>query len=576
MKKNLLLLICLLICGIQFSIAQSCTPDLSITQPGIYPDATTNFPQGYAGVSYSTVIQFKVITDTVSSGTHVTVTDITMDSVSGLPPGFTYVSNPANHIFPGGSNACFTLNGNPALADTGTYHIVVHVTLHGVVLGFIHVSQSSTITGYRIVVNGAPEARFNADTTSVCAGNAVNFTDFSTDNPTIYQWSFPGGSPSSSSLKVPPPVIYTTPGNYNVSLTVYNPVGNHTKTKNGYITVNSSPTAAITANGPVTFCKGKDVTLSANTGSGLTYQWSSVYVPIQGATSDSYVAYRRGWFRVTVTNSNGCSAISNLIHVYVNSHPLATVSPSGSLSICNGQSITLTANAGVGLTYQWKKNNYPVQGATNISYIVTKQGDYNVKVIDINQCTNSSDINNIIVNSLPTASITASGPLTFCQGQSVNLTANSAIGFNYQWKKNNVNIAGETNQSYLAKKTGNYKVIVTNLNGCSKISVPSSVLVNCREDGSGNNLLSEYENSIALRPNPAASIATIDLNLLNAGNVSIKAFDLTGKLISVITEGNFEEGNHLFTFDVSAFEKGIYIISIKSVEGIKTIKLVVN
>lgn len=735
MKNFLLVPLMLLICKIQSADAQSCTPDLSITQPGIYPDAATNFPQAYAGVAYSTVIQFKVITDTVSNGTHVNVTDITMDSVTGLPPGFTYVSNPANHIFPGGSNACFTLNGNPAMSDTGIYHIAVHVTLHGVVFGFIHVSQSSAITDYKIVINGPPEARFNADVTSICAGNAVNFSDFSTDNPTVYQWSFPGGNPSSSSLKIPPPIIYPTPGNYNVSLTVYNPVGNHTKTKNGYIdvsngvmaivtpsgnvsacpgssltlsantgtglsyqwlkngivisgataltydatsagsfsvqissssgcsltspsttvnisnvfatispqgptsfcdggnvtlnantgnnlnyqwkkngvnisgetnsfysasssgnykvfitdqagctalssattvTVNSLPSAVITAGGPTTFCKGDNVTLSANAGSGLTYQWTSVYVPVNGATNSSFVAHAKGWFRVNVTNTNGCSATSNLIHVYVDTLPSATVTASGPLTFCQGEKVTLTANSGNGLSYQWTKHDIDIPGATNISFTPSMWGSYRVVTTNSFGCSKTSNRKFVTINPLPLASITASGPLTFCQGQSVNLTANTGIGLSYQWTKYHVDISGGTGLSYLAKKTGAYRVVVTDLNGCTKTSVPVNVLVNCREEGNENNGIAFDENKVVLYPNPANSVATIDLNLSVAGNVAIHVFDLTGKLISVIAEGNFNEGKHQFTFDASGFEKGIYFVNFRTNDEIKTIKLVIN
>jgi oligosaccharide reducing-end xylanase len=37
--------------------------------------------------------------------------------------------------------------------------------------------------------------------------------------------------------------------------------------------VNAAPNASITPAGPTTFCSGGSVTLNANTGSGLSYQW---------------------------------------------------------------------------------------------------------------------------------------------------------------------------------------------------------------------------------------------------------------------------------------------------------------
>jgi hypothetical protein len=49
-----------------------------------------------------------------------------------------------------------------------------------------------------------------------------------------------------------------------------------------------------------------------------------------------------------------------------------------------------------------------------------------------------------------TATITPGGPLTFCSGGSVVLTANSGTGLTYQWKNNGSNISGATSVSYTA------------------------------------------------------------------------------------------------------------------------------
>ncbi|MDF2437603.1 MAG: hypothetical protein K0Q95_1979 [Bacteroidota bacterium] len=77
-------------------------------------------------------------------------------------------------------------------------------------------------------------------TNTVCAGSSLTFTDISWNgNPTSWSWTFPGGTPSTSTDSVPV-IQYNTPGVYNVSLTVSDASGSVSTTKVGYVTVNSN------------------------------------------------------------------------------------------------------------------------------------------------------------------------------------------------------------------------------------------------------------------------------------------------------------------------------------------------
>ncbi|HEX4888366.1 MAG TPA: M43 family zinc metalloprotease, partial [Luteibaculaceae bacterium] len=53
----------------------------------------------------------------------------------------------------------------------------------------------------------------------ICQGNTVSFTDYSYNNVSSWSWSFPGGTPSTSTERNPT-VTYNTPGTYDVTLTV--------------------------------------------------------------------------------------------------------------------------------------------------------------------------------------------------------------------------------------------------------------------------------------------------------------------------------------------------------------------
>ncbi|MEM7037953.1 MAG: M43 family zinc metalloprotease, partial [Bacteroidota bacterium] len=84
-----------------------------------------------------------------------------------------------------------------------------------------------------------PVANFNADNTVICPNQTVNFTDISVGPATGWAWIFSGGTPSSATT-ANPSVTYTTPGTYDVTLTVTNSLGNANTTVVGYVTVVSA------------------------------------------------------------------------------------------------------------------------------------------------------------------------------------------------------------------------------------------------------------------------------------------------------------------------------------------------
>ena len=59
----------------------------------------------------------------------------------------------------------------------------------------------------------------------------------STGEPISWDWSFPGGSPSSFSGQNPPAITYSAVGSYTVTLTVSDGSENDTEVKTDFITV---------------------------------------------------------------------------------------------------------------------------------------------------------------------------------------------------------------------------------------------------------------------------------------------------------------------------------------------------
>ena len=103
------------------------------------------------------------------------------------------------------------------------------------------VSSSNLIaTGVVNPPSCKPTAFLESPKNIVCINEAVQFNDVSEDgDPTTWTWSFPGGTPSSSTLENPT-IIYANPGKYNVSLTVSNSAGSNSITLTDYVSVKSS------------------------------------------------------------------------------------------------------------------------------------------------------------------------------------------------------------------------------------------------------------------------------------------------------------------------------------------------
>ncbi|MDQ3048898.1 MAG: M43 family zinc metalloprotease [Bacteroidota bacterium] len=75
-------------------------------------------------------------------------------------------------------------------------------------------------------------------TNTVCEGGSLTFTDIAYNgDPVSWNWTFPGGTPSSSTDSVPV-IMYNTAGVYDVTLSVTNGSGTVAATKTSYVTVN--------------------------------------------------------------------------------------------------------------------------------------------------------------------------------------------------------------------------------------------------------------------------------------------------------------------------------------------------
>lgn len=163
------------------------------------------------------------------------------------------------------------------------------------------------------LISESLSSNFSANNTTLCQNTNVTFTDISNGNPISWEWSFPGGTPSTSTLQNPT-VNYSTAGSYDVILIVSDGTNYDTTIKVNYITVVESLPAATMPAGPASLCQGISYTtlnIPAIPGA-LSYQWTLTPAgcgTITGTGSITTIYWNVNWFgtaSVTVKGVNSC------------------------------------------------------------------------------------------------------------------------------------------------------------------------------------------------------------------------------------------------------------------------------
>jgi len=174
--------------------------------------------------------------------------------------------------------------------------------------------------------HSTPVVDFEADKTTIPIGCGVNFTDLSSGVPTQWQWTFEGGTPSSSIVKQPADIVYNNPGTFQVKMVATNEAGSDSITKTGYITVSNTllPAVDFTADKNV-LCAGDVVHLFDLT-QYCPVSWSWQITPnnviyLQGTTSSSQnpvVTFtQNGAYSVSLTATNSIGSSSETKPNYI-------------------------------------------------------------------------------------------------------------------------------------------------------------------------------------------------------------------------------------------------------------------
>ncbi len=383
----------------------------------------------------------------------------------------------------GGSPNTSTLQNPSSLFSTaGNYVVTLTVS--------DNCGTPSSSNSYLIIVNNciSAVADFTASQTQFCQGDSVLFTDASLGSPTSFEWSFPGGIPSSYLGQNPPYIVYNTIGMYDVTLIVTNGFGSDTLTMVNYInTINCTLPTANFSTPSTSICNGTCIDFTdLSTGNGLVgWTWT-----FPGATPTSSfnqnptnICYNApGSYDVTLTVDDGANIDTYTLTNYItvnNCQPPTALFNANSTAICATQCVTYTSQSLLANTYSWSfpggiPANFIGQNPPQICY--GSSGTYDAELIvsniyGIDTLLQTSYI--IVSDCTPTASFSAT--LTSgCNGDCFSFLnqSNGATSWNWQFPGGNPStFSGQNPPQICYTNPGNYDItlVVSNSYGIDSV-----------------------------------------------------------------------------------------------------------
>lgn len=246
--------------------------------------------------------------------------------------------------------------------------------------------------------------------------------------------------------------------------------------------------------------------------------------------------------------------------------PVSAATITANSAACGG-TVAMSMPGGIAYSYLWYKDFVEIPGATSRTYTATTPGTYTA-VVSNGGCLLYTFSPNSIVSAKPVATISPSGTVNKCAANTVTFTANTGTGLTYQWYKGNAAIAGAVNSTYTTKKSGKYKVLVTNtVTQCSKTSPATTVNNTCKESIASADETDESSLQLPAAllqqniPNPFNSSTVIQYSLPNKfASAQITVADITGRMVKqfVLTVA----GKGSININAGMLARGVYVYSL--------------
>ena len=251
------------------------------------------------------------------------------------------------------TNFIWSLNSDFSNPLNAPEDSVITVIAEGVYYIQVGNGFCSTIDTVNVQFDSAPEAEFEPLDPIGCAPLSVSFNNFSVQT-SYFLWDFGNGNLDSTTFE--PNIEYTMPGEYNVTLYIYDsicPVSDSAE-----VTITVLPDVTIVGLDSVLICDQSSTTLTANSsGTANSFTWSDVpdLSNVLNPTGDSSLVVSLGG-TYYVTLSNGFCTLEDSVFVDFSEEPIADFSLDNTQG-CSPVTVNFTNNSLLDSDFMWDFGN---------------------------------------------------------------------------------------------------------------------------------------------------------------------------------------------------------------------------
>ncbi len=321
-----------------------------------------------------------------------------------------------------------------------------------------------------LIISTPPSANFTASPTTGCAPLQVAFTNTSSANTNSLSWSFPGGTPATSTANNPI-VQYPSPGTYSVMLTAMNSVGSHTTSKTNYITAGGKPSSIFTYTS-----SGRSVSFANNSTNADSYSWNFGDGNSSSAINPTHTFAQDENYTVTLSTSNSCGTSTYSTSVSIATMPEANFSASATSGCSPFQVSFQNQSSSNATSWLWSFPGGSPSSSTDKNPVVWYQGAGTFQVsLTATNATGSNSVsksNFISVGNKPIADFSYT-----INGRKVSLINVSTNATSYSWTFGDGNTSQTQQPQHTFELDGTYLITLTAYNNCGSSSKSSSVYI---------------------------------------------------------------------------------------------------